>query len=395
MNPNPPIVFTRYLYIKEEVVIALLIALLEKRSQDECLFWTYELYYSGFQEEIFQIILKIYYDFFATLNPSMESYILVKYAEWKKAEDKEGEEDNRDKIPGLIIVNMLTRPFNMDVFALRQIVQNFDIDENFVEGNDLNTSLGKNLQITEWLQKKDYENIAKFVLEDCPDAKLELVIAIATGHFNNGTSAEKIFAKFTNSYKKAKKVYKNTRHLLLSKILTCFSVYQNLKMGKNVYAALSCLEIDIFKTKDMADLNLDQGRCYKTLPLVCKYNIDCSKRLGLFSLGRKKLNLKEAYWYHWEYYAAFSPIWKERLARFKGVPNEDTKRIDFEDDDWHEEFYDRYALEPDEQKKETQDKNIQEISQEITWKAFYDKYAGAHLIGDIDDYLNEMEPIKY
>lgn len=390
---NPPIVFTRYLYIKEEVAIALLIAIIEKKSQDECLFWAYELYYSGFQEEIFHIILKIYYDFFATLNPSMENYILVKYGEWKKAENKKGEEC--DKIPGLIIANMLTRPCNMDVFILRQIVQNFDIDENFIEGNDIGTSLGKNLQMTEWLKKKDYENIAKFVLEDCPDAKLDLVIVIATGHFNNGTEAEKTFDKFVNSYKKAKKVYKNTRHLLLSKILTCFSIHQNLKMGKNVYTALSCLEIDIFKTKEMTDLNLDQGRCYKTLPIVCRYNIDCSKRLGLFSLGRRRLNLKEAYWYHWEYYASLSPIWQERLARFKGVPNENTKRIDFEDDDWHEEFYDRYALEPDEQKKEIQDKNIQEISQEIGWKEFYDKYMGSHLMRDIDDYLNEMEPIKY
>jgi len=389
---NPPIVFTRYLYIKEEVILALILALLEKKSQDECLFWTYELYYSGFQEEIFQIILKVYYDFFATLNPSMESYILVKYGEWKKTA-QEGE--ICDKIPGLIIVNMLTRPFNMDVFALRQIVQNFDIDEKFIEGNNINNSLGKNVQMTEWLEKKDYENIAKFVLEDCPDEKLDLLINITTGYFNNSTEAEKAFDKFANSYKKAMKVYKNTRHLLLTKILTCFSLYQNLKMGKNVYSSLSCLEIDIFKTKEMTDLNLDQGRCYKTLPIVCRYNIDCSKCIGLFSLGRRELNLKEAYWYHWEYYASFSPIWKERIARFKGIPNENTQRIDFEDDDWHEEFYDRYALEPDEQKKEIQDKNIQEISQEITWKAFYDKYAGLHLIGDIEDYLNEMETIKY
>jgi hypothetical protein len=274
-------------------------------------------------------------------------------------------------------------------------VQNFDIEERFIEGNDMETSLGKNLQMTEWLEKKDYENIAKFVLEDCPSIKLDLMIAIVTGHFNNGAEAEKPFSKFATSYKKAKKFYQNARHLLLAKILTCFSIHQKLKMGKNVYASLSCLEIDVFKTKEMADLNLDQGRCYKTLPLVCKYNIDCGKRLGLFSLGRRRLNLSEAYWYHWEYYASFSPIWKARLDRFKGVPNEVTRRIDFEDDDWHEEFYDRYSLEPDEQKKETQDKNIQEISQEISWKAFYDKYAGSHLLGNIDDYLNEMEPVKY
>ena len=50
--------FTRYLYPKIYVKISLLISLLN-HNYDESLFWTYELYYSGFEDEIFDYIFKI------------------------------------------------------------------------------------------------------------------------------------------------------------------------------------------------------------------------------------------------------------------------------------------------------------------------------------------------
>jgi len=68
------IVFTRYLYLKDEVKIALLSCILEKK--EDAIFWGYELYYSGFPEEFFKYMWKIYYDYFATLNPSFEMYFM-------------------------------------------------------------------------------------------------------------------------------------------------------------------------------------------------------------------------------------------------------------------------------------------------------------------------------
>ena len=77
--PGSDLVFTQYLYIKEEVRLALLVSILNKSN--DAIFWAYELYYSGFKYELLNLIWKIYYDFFATLNPAYESYLLKKHKE--------------------------------------------------------------------------------------------------------------------------------------------------------------------------------------------------------------------------------------------------------------------------------------------------------------------------
>ena len=53
--PGANLVFTRYLYIKDEVKSALLISILNK--SDDAIFWAYELYYSGNKNELFAFIL--------------------------------------------------------------------------------------------------------------------------------------------------------------------------------------------------------------------------------------------------------------------------------------------------------------------------------------------------
>ena len=54
---------TRYLYITDEVKYSLLLSLIDKKDINSVLFWTYELYYSGREEELFQYIRTIYFDF--------------------------------------------------------------------------------------------------------------------------------------------------------------------------------------------------------------------------------------------------------------------------------------------------------------------------------------------
>ena len=115
------LVFTQYLYIKEEVRIALLVSILNK--SDDAIFWAYELYYSGFKDELLKLIWKIYYDFFATLNPAYESYFIKKHNQLIM--DTDGSQKH---IVSLIIQDLLFRPFNSDVFMLRNIYENFEIE---------------------------------------------------------------------------------------------------------------------------------------------------------------------------------------------------------------------------------------------------------------------------
>ena len=119
--PGSDLVFTQYLYIKEEVRIALLVSILNK--SDDAIFWAYELYYSGFKYELLNLIWKIYYDFFATLNPAYEAYLLKKHKELLLDAD-----ETQGQIISSIIQDLLFRPFNADVFVLRNLCDKFEID---------------------------------------------------------------------------------------------------------------------------------------------------------------------------------------------------------------------------------------------------------------------------
>ena len=106
------IILTRYLYLYDEVKVALVSSLLNK-NQDQSLFWACEIYYSGYIDEFFDLIWKIYYDFYSTLNPGFRDYILKKQNEHNNQVDE-------FKIIVLIISNLLIRPYNLDIFMLRQ-----------------------------------------------------------------------------------------------------------------------------------------------------------------------------------------------------------------------------------------------------------------------------------
>ena len=72
-----PFTLTRFLYIKEEVLLSLLISILEK-DYDQSLFWASELYYSGYEKETMEYIDTLYTTFFRSQNPKLDR--IVKWA---------------------------------------------------------------------------------------------------------------------------------------------------------------------------------------------------------------------------------------------------------------------------------------------------------------------------
>jgi hypothetical protein len=70
---NQSVIFTRFLYVKNQVVLSLILSLLKR--EEECIFWGFELFYSGYKTELLEIIVKIYYDFYAVLNPTFEKIL--------------------------------------------------------------------------------------------------------------------------------------------------------------------------------------------------------------------------------------------------------------------------------------------------------------------------------
>ena len=75
---EPALAFTRYLYQMVEVKQSLFLALLD-HNPDEALFWTYELYHSGFETEVYNYILSIYITIYKKFNPSLLPHIDAKH----------------------------------------------------------------------------------------------------------------------------------------------------------------------------------------------------------------------------------------------------------------------------------------------------------------------------
>ena len=74
-------IFTRYLYEFHQVTYSLGLTILEKKRED-ALFWAYELYHSGFKEELWQYIMQLYLEYYHEYNPKFKTRLDKFYAEW-------------------------------------------------------------------------------------------------------------------------------------------------------------------------------------------------------------------------------------------------------------------------------------------------------------------------
>jgi hypothetical protein len=164
-------------------------------------------------------------------------------------------------------------------------------------------------------------------------------------------------------------IYNNKLHILLA-----FIIKYTLMEKSNIYLTIR-YQHDEYKNI-LEQSNIPVRLKYKTLPEKLIYPI--SKTIGCFPLKRfdlEDINIQEAYWYSWDYFAYNCKLWRDRFNKYNIKINSKKKRIEFLSDEAYEDFCDLYFYEPDEQSKETQDKAIPEIKK-ITieeWCKLYDK----------------------
>lgn len=378
------LVFTRYLYIKDEVKLSLLMAILNKSN--DAIFWAYELFYSGFKHELFQFIWIIYYDFFATLNPSFELYLLKKQSEYLS---KSFEERHISSL----IQNLIIRPFNTDVFMMRKMCELFETDVALPP--DLN----------KWILASDYKSIAYYILSENDkdkyktpmqnDAILEQVASILNLPALKPSKPDKIPVK--------------PEIICLGKLMSLFSRHNNLIKGRNFYVKVDPEEVVQYETIEATD----GIKSYRILQSACVCSIDEEKWLKIFVNERNQNNnrnqnksIEQIYNEQWLYNAAFSPIWFDRIKAYKGYIDYEHGNVCFTTPELEEEFYLRYGYEPDEQplfvKRRANivkdiEKETETNTREKSIKDFYLKYRNTGFIDIDEDELDALgvEPIKF
>ena len=322
--------FSRYLYEVDEVKISLMMSILDKRK-DEAMFWAFELFRSGFVTELGELLLNIYDDFYATINPTFEKHVTnqTTITETQLYE---------------IISNMITKQHNADIYLLRIIVEQFEIEPSTDES--------------------DLLAFASFIIDD-PDTSLVLTTLVNLG-----------VATIND---------KTPRKLMLIRFMQHKQKQHDMDSGCTKKRVLFIKK----KTNDMFEVDITNVRTYKILEQVTKYGIDEHNYLSLFNLKREREDIVGAYRDYWLGCAARSPVWLSRINEYGGSVTEAGK-VAFNNDELEDDFSNKYNLEPDEQKLETQNKTTQYIKKERTWVSFCKEHNAKGLVKFDEDILADL-----
>jgi hypothetical protein len=381
--PGANLVFTRYLYIKDEVKISLLISILNK--SDDAIFWAYELYYSGFKNELIEFIWKIYYDFFATQNPTFAAYLSTKLSK----------SSFEDRLISSIVQNLLIRTYNTDIFLLRTISEQF-VSELISRTESISVI------VETLLLNEDYRGLANYILNN-KERKLKEEIEIYKSALN--------YFKLTNQEKRIKDLINelsnkcNPSTILLANIMSLIN--QNLIKCKNFYVRVDPEEVVQYETIEAsADI-----KSYRILWHGCTRKIENSWA-SLFEGFRNQVhNFKdkekykewtsravlEKYSDNWLYHAAFSPEWFNRIRLCKGYVDYVNQKVRFVSNDWEDQFNNQFNLDPDEQSLIVKDNALKRSENKGNWQQFFAKYKRDGLIDALEEELDALneEPLKY
>lgn len=351
---------TRFLYIKDEVKLALLLSILDKK--EESIYWAYEIYYSSNKsDEIYDFLWQIYFDFFAIKNPSFELYFLTKQKQIQKQNQNELDDD---KLISMIVQDLLIRDYSTDAFLMR-LLDKIDYP-----------NLKNSKQLIELIQLKEYKTIYYFIINSYENEEYIYELFLDLLLSNNKIILIKQFQKI----KRHLNTKINSKYILLNKVFALIEEYfikvkkntQN-KKDRTFYIQVKPDDIIIYK-EEYNDIKL-----FQLLKFACIFKINDYKFFPLFALQRYELNYEQVkYLYNndWLFYASYSPIWEDRIKIFNIVKDIHNKKIIFPDEKIEEEFYEQFNYEPDEQSLEVKNKTIPEIikNTDLNWFKFQEVY---------------------
>lgn len=345
---------TRYLYITDEVKYSLLLSLIDKKDIHNVLFWAYELYYSGYDEELFKYIRCIYFDFYALQHPKFYRFIDKQYLLWTDSQD--------DTIPGFILKNMFMLPVTYTIFTLRQYVLTGGVCKH-VYNRGRKPAWIKSYKdtyhtILRAIHNKSYIDVYYYLCK-LKDEEVKDCLFEVGKYFENEQHME-IDKGFYEAYEDdyVNITHHDIRHVWITTILHLMKYESCNEHKKLLLIKLTESEIETFS-------NTETTICsplYKTLGIKRLYKIH--DNIGYFRLDRNGLVLQEGFnlvdeiQHHWLYYAYHTPRYKNILDNYEGVSIDHVKReIIFKDDDDFEDFYENHGyFDPDEQSTDTQQK---------------------------------------
>ena len=352
--------FSRYLYEKSEIQASFINTIL-KKQRNEATFWIAELFLSGWREETIGLLWQVYYDFYYIYYSNLE----------RKLSTLLREPPTLKSILTATTTLLSLKQTTTHVFELRLIIEKTHVPNV----NYIYKRIPKEYNI--------YKN-KRFVFS----IKREHIINVAY-YFQTTTQRPSVVADIQDDIKRLLKLstfsvqHKNenrNKHMLIAMISKHMILHKkkSIKIAK-VY--ISPIESSILDETARENKGTETQNPYRVLSSHRKYGIDKDVGLDHFSLQRfqkettETINIKTCenpvqhnIYFHWEYYAFNTPVWRERFEQHKAFQNHETKEVEFLTDETADKFYQKYAYDPDEQPTETDEKstkNIEEITYDI------------------------------
>jgi len=353
--------FSRYLYERKEVEASFINTML-KKDTNHAIFWIMEFFLSGWHQETIDLIWQVYYDFYYVYNSTLERKLhdLLKVVPYTPS---------TLTLKSILIATntLLSLKHSTHTFEMRMIVKNYpEIDINIIYKKLPKTyKKYKNKHFVRSVERGHIINVAHHLQLTGVEGLLPDIMKLM-----NVSVIKKLHAKNADRH----------GHMLVAKLNKCMWLKQNngIKIPRIVLSEL---------TSEQEKMINDETAQHSTNPSKVlaegrKFAIDDDIGMDHFFLSRFNIEtqketqkerdnqVKHSIYFHWEYYAFETPIWRERFDCYKAFQNHETNEINFPTDEVAEEFYQKYGYEPDEQSRETDEKSTKDI-EEISYDVWF------------------------
>lgn len=293
-------ILTRLLYIASDVKYNITYCILHQHK-DELEYWLAEYFMSGFCNETLQLLIKIYYTYYAAKYPSLEKYII----------DKAQQQQSTLKYNSLSTI----------AHTLRTKTPSY-----ILEDNSITRMRGRKPYIKTLLQKKKWKHIIRFMFSIPDEELIQYYISICL-YYDKSVDINGILE------------YYHT-------IVPYLSLENQRWMIIALTYHLSLQDDDIHRTHSITLLQKKFQDKYVTL------NKDIPRKILVnhIKYASRKVISKDIHHKileQWVNYLYSCPLWQHRIHSHNGKMVKD--KLTFNNDDHLENFYDNYGYEVDEQ----------------------------------------------
>jgi len=347
--PKNQLIFTRLLYPKDEVVSSIWYCFENKTSYQETLYWCYELYMSGFEEDTMEILYLLYFCYVSYHNKILLEELDTLFLDWSMETNVE----EKSKFVHLFLVKIYNQKYS-------NLCYNFI--QNYLQISKIEKITLYKGKKPKWLEK--YDESTRTFIHSLSKQNVKNIYHFLKIKENKSLDEMQKIELALNQYM----IENNCQYLYSENVKNCTIIVLT-----NIFTMLTDCHTDQTNnnTKHFnyinEDINLNDfitnfneyypSKIYKILREQRKYKTHTEKmNESEMSINKINKTWQQCYYDDWLYHASFSPLWEKRIQEYDGLIDHTNQKVDFDDSEIYkndntrfEEFYNHYNLEPDEQ----------------------------------------------